>query len=192
MQPARRFTPTQAQSNRRLTVTINFVDNAGTAESRVSAITTVVGDLFPGAGDSNTGVNVLAGTAGQDVYHGGNSNDNLSTGNEADLVSGDAGDDTVSTGGDADTITFSGTGEGFDAVTGGAGTDAIIAVSDATNIGLRSISTVETISANGQRWRPDSRFDAERRVELHRRHVGQHRRDRRWWRQRCDHRIGRQ
>jgi Ca2+-binding RTX toxin-like protein len=143
------FTPTQAQSNRRLTVTINFVDNAGTAESRVSAITTVVGDLFPGAGDSNTGVNVLAGTAGQDVYHGGNSNDNLSTGTEADLVSGDAGDDTVSTGGDADTITYSGTGEGFDAVTGGAGTDAIIAVSDATNIGLRSISTVETISANG-------------------------------------------
>jgi Ca2+-binding RTX toxin-like protein len=143
------FTPLQAQSNRRLTVTVTFVDNAGSAESRTSAITTVVGDLFPGLGDDNSGVNALTGTAGQDVYHGGASADNLATGAEDDIVSGDAGDDTVSTAGGDDLITFSGTGEGFDAVTGGAGVDDIVALVDGTTIGLRSISTVETISANG-------------------------------------------
>ena len=139
------FTPTQAQANRRLTVTVTFVDNAGTAEARTSAITTVVGDLFVGG----AGVDVQTGTAGQDVYHGGGGNDNLSTGAEDDLVSGDAGDDTISTGAGDDTITFSATNEGFDSVTGGANVDAIIALTDNTTIGLRAISTVENISADG-------------------------------------------
>ena len=143
------FTPTQTQTNRRLTVTVSFVDNAGSLETTVSAITTVVGDLFPGVGDNNAGVNVLTGTAGQDEYHGGASNDNLATGVEDDIVSGDAGDDTVATAAGNDLITFSGTGEGNDAVTGGAGVDTIQALADGTNIGLRSISTVETITANG-------------------------------------------
>ncbi len=109
----------------------------------------MTGDLFPGVGDSNTAVDNLAGTAGQDEYHGGASNDNLSTGAENDLVSGDAGDDAVATGAGDDTITFSGTGEGFDAVTGGAGVDTILALADDTDIGMRSISTVEKIDANG-------------------------------------------
>jgi Ca2+-binding RTX toxin-like protein len=144
------FTPTQAQSNRRLQVTATFTDNAGTVEARPSAITTVVGDLFPGVGDNNAGIDVLAGTAGQDEYHGGASADNLATGAEDDLVSGDAGDDTISTAGGNDTITFSGTGEGFDAVTGGAGSDVIVPLTDGTTIGLRSISTVEDIDATGR------------------------------------------
>jgi Ca2+-binding RTX toxin-like protein len=143
------FTPTQAQSNRRLTVTVTFVDNAGSAESRTSAITTVVGDLYPGAGDDNSAVNVLLGTAGQDEYHGGAAADNLSTGAEDDLVSGDAGNDTISTGAGNDVVTFSGTNEGFDAVTGGAGSDVIVPLTDGTTIGLRSISTVEGIDGTG-------------------------------------------
>jgi Ca2+-binding RTX toxin-like protein len=142
------FTPTQLQSNRRLAVRVSFVDNAGTAENRTSAATIVVGDLFPGVGDDNSGINNLAGTAGQDVYHGGASADNLATGAEADLVSGDAGDDTISTAGGDDIITVA-AGDGFDAVTGGAGSDAILAMADNINIGLRSISTIEDIDANG-------------------------------------------
>jgi Ca2+-binding RTX toxin-like protein len=144
------FTPTQAQSNRRLAVRVSFVDNAGTLETRTSAPTIVVGDLFPGAGDDNSGANVLAGTAGQDEYHGGASADNLATGAEADRVSGDAGDDTINTGAGNDVITFSGTGEGFDAVTGGADSDVIVPLTDGTTIGLRSISTIENIDATGR------------------------------------------
>ena len=139
------FTPGALQVNRRLTVTVSFVDNAGSLETTVSAITTVVGELFNGT----AGVDVKTGTAGQDEYHGLGANDNLATGAEDDIVSGDAGDDTVATAAGDDLITFSGTGEGSDAVTGGAGVDAIVALVDGTAIGLRSISTVETISANG-------------------------------------------
>jgi Ca2+-binding RTX toxin-like protein len=139
------FAPTPAQVNRRLTVTVTFVDNGGVAEARTSAITTVVGDVFIGtvSGDNQTG------TAGQDVYHGAGGNDTLSTGAENDLVSGDTGDDTIATAGGNDTITYSGTAEGFDAVTGGVNVDAILALTNNTTIGLRSISTVESISANG-------------------------------------------
>ena len=139
------FTPGALQVNRRLTVTVSFVDNAGSLETTTSAITTVVGELFNGG----AGVDVKTGTAGQDEYHGGGGNDNLATGVEDDIVSGDAGDDTVSVAAGDDLITFNGAGEGSDAVTGGTGVDAIQANADNTNIGLRSISTVETITANG-------------------------------------------
>ena len=128
-------------------MTVTFVDNAGTAEARTSAITTVVADFFDG-GPAIVN-DTLTGTAGDDVYHGGGGNDNLSTAAGDDLVSGDAGDDTISTGAGDDTITFSGTNEGFDSVTGGANVDAIIALTNNTTIGLRAISTVETISSDG-------------------------------------------
>ncbi len=139
------FTPTQLQANRRLTVAVSFVDNAGSLETAVSAITIVVGDLFNGG----AGVDVQTGTAGQDEYHGGGGADNLATAGQDDIVSGDADDDTISTAGGNDIITFNGASEGFDAVTGGAGVDAILAASNGTVIGLRSISTVESISNNG-------------------------------------------
>ena len=104
---------------------------------------------FQVSATTTQGSTPLTGTAGPDVYHGGTSNDNLSTGAGDDLVSGDAGDDTITTGAGDDTITFSGTNEGFDSVTGGAGVDAIVAVADNTSIGLRSLSTVEGITADG-------------------------------------------
>ena len=107
----------------------------------------MVADVFDG-GPANVN-DTLAGTAGDDQYHGGGGNDNLSTAAGDDLVSGDAGDDTISTGAGDDTITYSGTNEGFDSVTGGANVDEIIALTNNTTIGLRAISTVETISANG-------------------------------------------
>jgi Ca2+-binding RTX toxin-like protein len=137
------FTPTQAQVNDRLVMT--FVDNAGTAEARTSAITTVVADVFNGG----AGAENFTGTAGNDIVHGGGGNDTLTTNGGDDTVSGDAGDDTIATGAGDDTITFSGINEGFDSVTGGANVDQIIALTDNTTIGLRAISTVESISANG-------------------------------------------
>jgi Ca2+-binding RTX toxin-like protein len=161
------FIPTTTQTNRRLAVRVTFTDGIGFNETTTSAITIVVGDLFPGVGDDNSGIDTLAGTAGQDEYHGGASADSLTTGNEADLVSGGTGNDTISSGagddivsGDAgddninagagdDTINFTGTSEGFDDITGAGGIDAIKALADNTNIGLQSIATVESIDANG-------------------------------------------
>ncbi len=143
------FTPLQAQVNRRLQVVVTFVDNLGAAERVVSLPTTVVGDLFPGVGDSNVGVNVLTGTAGEDEYHGGASNDNLSTGNGNDIISGDAGDDIIASGNGDDQIWFAGTADGFDTITGGAGADTIHARAANTNIGIRSIATVESITSDG-------------------------------------------
>jgi len=137
------FTPPTA--NRRLQVTISFVDNAGTSETLNSAITSVVGELFNGG----TGADTRAGTAGQDEYHGGAGNDNLSGTGENDLISGDAGNDTISTGAGNDVVTFSGTNEEFDAVTGGAGSDVIVPLAPNTTIGLRSISTIEGIDGTG-------------------------------------------
>jgi Ca2+-binding RTX toxin-like protein len=109
----------------------------------------VVGDLFPGVGDSNAGVDTLAGTAGDDVYFGGLGNDNLTTGNGNDVVSGDEGDDTISTGAGDDVILYSGPNTGFDAVNGGGGADVMQAMANDTVIGLSSLSAVETITANG-------------------------------------------
>jgi Ca2+-binding RTX toxin-like protein len=144
------LTPTQAQSNRRLTVTVTFVDAAGSPESRTSAITTVVGDLFPGAGNSNVGINLLAGTAGQDDYHGGASNDNLSTGAEADRVSGDAGDDTVSTGSQTDTITYSGAANFATrvSITNAGGGSTLITIAGQGTIGLAGVSVVNVTRAD--------------------------------------------
>ena len=144
------FTPLQTQTNRRLRVVVSFVDLHGTTQTLTSLPTTsVVGDLFPGAGDSNAGVNVLTGTTGDDVYFGGLSNDNLSTGAGNDLVSGDEGDDTISTGIGDDVIRYSGVNGGFDSVNGGTGVDTITAMADGTLIGLSAIAAIENVTAGG-------------------------------------------
>jgi len=147
------YTPVSADVNRRLTATVSFVDNAGSNEASTSLPTIVVGNLFPGPGETNAGADTTltaVGTAGQDEFHGGAGNDALTTLAEDDLISGDAGDDTIVSGAGNDTITFAGTGDGFDNVTGGAGTDSILALTNGTNIGLTTqISGVEVISANG-------------------------------------------
>jgi Ca2+-binding RTX toxin-like protein len=143
------FTPLQAQVTRRLRVLVTFTDGHGRTESVASASSVlVVGDLFPGVGDDNSGADTRTGTAGEDRYAGGAGADTLSTGLANDLVSGDAGDDTINTGAGNDVIRFSGTGEGFDAVTGALDLDVIEAMTDGTDIGLRSVAGVETITAN--------------------------------------------
>ncbi len=143
------FTPLQAQVGRRLRVVTTFVDNHGTTEALTSSPTGVVGDLFPGVGDNNAGINVLAGTAGDDIYSGGPGADTLGTAAGDDLISGDAGDDTINAGAGNDRIRFTGVGEGFDDVGGGAGTDVIEARTPGTDIGLRALAGVETVTSGG-------------------------------------------
>ena len=65
------------------------------------------------------------------------------------MLSGDAGDDTLAGGVGNDFFEVSGTGDGFDAVNGGTGTDVIRAMANGTSIGLRSVTAVESITANG-------------------------------------------
>jgi Ca2+-binding RTX toxin-like protein len=143
--------------------------NAGTGTDTISArlpstdigLSSVAGVEFITAG-GNAGVRIV-GSAGNDTLNfsttvltgidsinGGAGNDTLTGSTAADNVSGDAGDDTISTLGPGnDNVWFTGAGDGFDAVTGGAGADTIIALSDGTDIGLRSLAQVETITANG-------------------------------------------
>jgi Ca2+-binding RTX toxin-like protein len=82
----------------------------------------------------------MSGLGGADVLTGAAKDDTLI---------GGAGDDTLNGGAGADLFLFSGTGEGFDAVNGGADSDTLRAQADGTVIGLRSLSGVETISADG-------------------------------------------
>ncbi|MFB9978584.1 beta strand repeat-containing protein [Mesorhizobium kowhaii] len=103
---------------------------------------------------------VLTGTAGNDTLianspdnwtiHGLGGNDTITGGTGNDIIFGDAGDDTLNGGNGDDIFLVDGAAEGFDAVTGGVGTsDVIKASSDGTVIGLRSLATIETITADG-------------------------------------------
>ena len=80
---------------------------------------------------------------------GGVGNDTITGPAAAATFAGGAGDDTITGGAGNDVFQFSGTGEGFDAITGGAGTDTIQATAAGTVIGLRSIATIEAITAGG-------------------------------------------
>ena len=80
---------------------------------------------------------------------GGAGNDTITGSATAATIAGGAGDDTIPGGAGNDTFLFGGTGDGFDAITGGAGTDTIAATGNDTVIGLRSLATVEAISAGG-------------------------------------------
>lgn len=98
--------------------------------------------------DGGGGNDTLTGSQNADVMLGGAGNDTLNGGNGNDTLIGNAGNDTLNGQGDNDTFQFAGTGNGFDAVTGAAGTDRVEATSNATDIGLSSIATVEQVSAN--------------------------------------------
>ncbi|WP_376773258.1 calcium-binding protein, partial [Microvirga aerilata] len=91
-------------------------------------------------GTGNELDNQINGNAGNNILSGGLGNDTLH---------GAAGGDILAAGGGDDTFIYSGASTGFDAVDGGAGTDTIQATADNTIIGLRSVSGVEAISANG-------------------------------------------
>ena len=98
--------------------------------------------------DGSGGNDNLTGSQNADVILGGAGNDTINGGNGNDTIIGGAGDDTLNGQGDNDVFQYAGTGNGFDAVTGAAGTDRVEATSNATDIGLSSIATVEQVSAN--------------------------------------------
>lgn len=82
---------------------------------------------------------IVAGLGGADVLSGAGGNDS---------ISGDAGNDTLS-GGDGNDSFLIGTGHGFDSIDGGIGYDAIKALTDNVTIGIKMLSGIEEISANG-------------------------------------------
>jgi len=83
------------------------------------------------------------------LIHGGAGNDTITGNVAANVIMGGAGDDTLNGGDGDDFIDYQGNGEGADAVTGGLGFDTIRAMADGTVIGLKSLATIEAISANG-------------------------------------------
>jgi RTX calcium-binding nonapeptide repeat (4 copies)/Cadherin domain len=108
-----------------------------------------------------TGVSI-SGTAGADTLNfsgltltgitkidGGAGNDTITAAAAAATIIGGVGDDTLTGGAGADTFNVSGTGDGFDAITGNGGTDTIKAGANNTVIGLRSLASIEVITANG-------------------------------------------
>ena len=101
----------------------------------------------------------LNGTSGNDnlqatsgerwIIDGLAGNDTITTLGGNDIIRGGVGDDIISAGAGDDLIQFKGTGLGFDNVDGGDGIDRIEAGAKGTQIGLKSVSNVELISANG-------------------------------------------
>ncbi len=149
--------PTTANTNVGLTsiATTEFISNNGFAGLHVvgsgnadtlnfTAVTLTGVVNIDGGGGNDT----LTGSQNADVMLGGAGNDTLNGGNGNDTLIGNAGNDTLNGQGDNDIFQFAGTGNGFDAVTGAAGTDRVEATSNATDIGLSSIATVEQVSAN--------------------------------------------
>lgn len=79
----------------------------------------------------------------------GPGNDSIIGSAGADAFKCYAGDDTIDGGLGADDFWYTGASNGADAIIGGGGADRIIALANNTVIGLRSVTGVETITANG-------------------------------------------
>jgi hypothetical protein len=105
----------------------------------VSISGSALADTLSFAGMTLTGITKIDGGAG---------NDTITASSTAATLVGGVGDDTLTGGSGNDTFLFSGMADGFDAITGGAGTDTIKATANNTVIGLRSLATVEAISAD--------------------------------------------
>ena len=118
--------------------TIEAITAGGFAGVTVSG--SAAADTLNFTGVTLTGITRIDGGAGNDTITGSAA---------AATIAGGAGDDTITGGAGNDTFQFSGTGDGFDAITGGAGTDTIAATAAGTVIGLRSIATIEAITAGG-------------------------------------------
>ncbi len=113
------------------------VQVADVKETQTRALTTGA-DAFRAGSDDDWVIDGLRG------------NDTITTLGGDDVLHGNLGDDVISTGAGDDIVTFSGTKDGFDTVDGGAGTnDRVHALANNTIIGLKSVTGVETISANG-------------------------------------------
>jgi Ca2+-binding RTX toxin-like protein len=98
------------------------------------------GGIFLGGGTFGTG--------GNDSLSGGSQADTLSGLDGDDTLTGGAGDDTLDGGNGNDTFLV-GAGSGLDVIFGGYGTDTVAATADSTVIGLRGMTGVEIVTADG-------------------------------------------
>ncbi|WP_306752889.1 peroxidase family protein [Paracoccus actinidiae] len=164
------FTPGQTQVNRQVRVVANFQDNQGNAETRISAPTDVVGDLFVGSNSTDPLLaDNFSGTAGADNAGGRNGNDTLfglggddtlDGGGGNDNLTGGAGNDSLVGGGGADRLDG---GLGTDNMAGGGGNDTYVVgddaavvdtVTEATGAGTDTVETTlndYTLGANLER-----------------------------------------
>lgn len=110
-------------------------------------------EAYVGTGYADTLTNTggvgldIKGAAGADSITGNSAADTLSGGADSDTLVGTGGNDSL-VGGDGDDQ-FQGTGDlgGFADFDGGAGNDAIVAMASDTVIGLKSLTGIESISA---------------------------------------------
>jgi Ca2+-binding RTX toxin-like protein len=126
------------------TIGLSTLTGVETISAGALANVTIAGsanaDTFDFTAVTLTGIARIDGGAGNDTITG-------STGN--DEIAGGAGDDTLAGGAGNDIFDYSGAGEGSDAVDGGTGTNTIRAMAASTYIGLRSLTNIQTITANG-------------------------------------------
>lgn len=100
---------------------------------------TSVGDTLDFSAVTLTGIALIDGGQGGDIITGSSG---------ADTIWGKAGNDILNGGAGDDVFRYAGS-SGFDTIDGGLGTDEVRATQNGTMIGLRSVTGIETISANG-------------------------------------------
>ncbi|WP_439858876.1 peroxidase family protein [Pseudomonas sp. MBLB4136] len=124
------FTPTLAQAGQQLRVVVRYTDELGTLETVTSQATAAVVNLIVGTAGNDVlngtvfddeirgldGDDILNGLAGNDVLDGGLGNDRLDGGTGNDVLNGGAGNDTLIGGSGNDTMS-GGTGNDIYAVT---------------------------------------------------------------------------
>ncbi|MBB4640571.1 calcium-binding protein [Rhizorhapis suberifaciens] len=101
---------------------------------------TAVADTLDFSGVTITGIARMEGQAGNDILIG-------SAG--ADTIVGGTGDDTSDGGDGDDEFLVGGTGDGYDIINGGIGHDTIRATANGTWIGLKNLSSIEGVAADG-------------------------------------------
>ncbi|MCW2393507.1 beta strand repeat-containing protein [Sphingobium sp. B11D3A] len=94
----------------------------------------------------NFGALTLSGIAKID---GGLGNDSITGSAGSDTLRGSEGDDVLSGGDGDDIFQYTGATGGFDMVDGGIGNDSLQALASGTTIGLKSLTGIESINANG-------------------------------------------
>ncbi|MEI6746483.1 MAG: hypothetical protein WCL34_11015, partial [Methylococcaceae bacterium] len=111
-----KYTLTQDDVGKKISVTVSFTDNKGTVESKTSASTLMVKDS-PIQGEAKTGDaknNIIIGTDKNDLLLGLAGRDTLDGGADNDTLNGGAGNDSLIG------------GLGIDELTGGAGADKFV------------------------------------------------------------------
>ena len=134
---------------------ITLDDTVSNAEQRIEEVRFANGtiwthvDLVARAVSFTPGPDTITGGSGADNLRGGGGNDTINGMAGNDTISGDEDDDVLIGGDGSDIFSVTGTGHGFDSYDGGLSSDTIRALANGTRIGISSITSIETITANG-------------------------------------------